>query len=171
MDFSIFVTEITFQSKAFGEHLWSSSTLCDSAIPTGSPWSVKTIGGLGRGKKKVNAGHCATDGDQSIASGWHGLEPLSPPACPLIQFPLRFLRTAVFASENSKVTATLRKTSIQKWIWTSSFRRRAGCVYRLLPRRHRPQFKHNICLQCWVPNAGSLNTFPSGMSLFNPGKF
>ena len=33
---------------------------------------------------------------------------------PLIQFPLRFLRTAVCASENSKVTATLRKTSIQK---------------------------------------------------------
>ena len=42
--------------------------------------SVKTIGGLGRGKTKVNAGHCATEGDQSIASGWHRLEPPSPPA-------------------------------------------------------------------------------------------
>ena len=30
---------------------------------------LKQLKVLGRGKKKVNAGHCATEGDQSIASG------------------------------------------------------------------------------------------------------
>ena len=130
---------------------------------------LKQLEAWDEGKRKLTPAIVqltATNHHIRMAQTW-----TSQPSYPLIQFPLRFLRTAVCVSENSKVTATLRKTSIQKWIWTSSFRRRAGCVYRLLPRRHRPQFKHNICLQCWVPNAGSLNNFPSGMSLFNPGKF